>query len=393
MKADHLRASGLIRGLSSEQEWNMHNKRLITVSFVLIAVLVLAGTAWAGLLAQETPLSPDGWAYELNLDSQGVLWVTDLGAGEIWSFEPTSGARRAYLVGGGPIDAHGDGAGSVWWADSDSNRLGRLSTSANQATIWEIPDSIGLYSTAIDSSGDVWVSDFFDPFIYRLDPDTNDLCSYELPDFGLGGYLHTNGQQLWFADVANARIVRLQDGALDWWNLPVDSYPLDLELDGNGRVWWTDFANGYLGRLDGGAATNTTFIPPDGGAPVMLTLSGGKVWASQQFPSRVVVLDPGAAESETAPVTAGSQKAKTVCRKLLPLAPTPVTASSGQAGWTGQPHMTALDAAGWKTYEMPANSAPWGISAADQVWLVDGGRQVLAQLGPATQTYLPLVQR
>jgi streptogramin lyase len=377
----------------------MHKQRLITVCLVWIAVLALAGTAWAALQAQETPLSPTGSAYEINLDSQGTLWVSDWIAGEIWSIEPTSGVTTTYPVGGGPSDARGDGAGSVWWADFTSNQLGRLSTSTNQTTVWEIPGSAGLYSTAIDGSGQVWVSDFFDPFIYRLDPDTNQLCTYALPDSGVTEYLYTNGQQLWFGDIVNLRIVRLQDSTFDWWNLPAGSYPRDLELDGNGGLWWTDANKGYLGRLDSGAATITTFTPPTSivGTPQMLVLSGGKVWYSQQYPSQVVGLDPAAVAGVTAPVTTGSQEVTPACDELLPLDPTDVTPTVGEASWTGGTYSTALDTAAWKIYDMPANSEPWGISATDQLWLVDQGRQVLARFTPPTQTttytFLPLVLR
>jgi streptogramin lyase len=387
----------------------MNHRRLMTVAVVLVAVVALAGPpAWADLQAQETPLSQTGWAYELNLDSQGTLWVSDYGAKEIRSFDTTSGAYTAYPVGGGPSDARGDGAGSVWWADFDSNRLSRLSTATLVVTIWEIPDSSSLYSTAIDSDGDVWVSESNGPFVYKLDPDTNQLCTYALPDSGVTDYLYVNGKQLWFGDAVNARIVRLQDGTFDWWNLPAGSYPHDLELDANGRTWWTDMYKGYLGRLDSGAATITTFTPPAGGTPTMLALSGGKVWYSQQPPtsgavlipaqppSSVVVLDPAAAAGETSPVTAGSQEATPECRELQPLPPSAVTATTGQASWTGQTYPTALEAAGWVIYQMPGNAVPCGISAADQVWLVDQGRRVLARLGssaPSVRIYLPLARK
>jgi streptogramin lyase len=375
----------------------MSHKRLVTASFALMGLLVLTGPALAGLEVQETPLSLAGWAYELNLDSQGTLWVSDTTAGEIRSFDTASGARTAYLVGGAPSDARGDGVKSVWWADYTSNRLGRLSTASKQASIWEIPGSYGLYSTAIDSSGNVWVSDYYASFIYELDPGANQLCMYALPDYGVSEYLYVDGQTLWFGDLVNARIVRLQNDTFDWWNLPAGSYPRDLEMDGDGRLWWTDAEKNYLGRLDGAAATITTFTPPAGGTPVMLALSGDNVWYSQQDPSGVVELDPGVAASQTMPVTTGGQAAAPDCDELPPLAPIDIPATSGQASWTGQTYPTAIDAGGWVVYDMPGGSEPWGISAAgDEVWLVDSARKVLARLSPSAppgKVYLPLLPR
>ena len=87
--------------------------RTTTIIFTILIVLVLAVPARADLPEQETPLSPTGAAFELNLDSQGTLWVSDANAGEIRAYNSTSGAYTAYQVLGVPSDAKGDGAGTA----------------------------------------------------------------------------------------------------------------------------------------------------------------------------------------------------------------------------------------------------------------------------------------
>ena len=78
------------------------------------------------------------------------------------------------------------------------------------------------------------------------------------------------------------------------------------------------------------------------------------------------------------------------------LAPTAVTVTGGPASWTGRSYPTALDKLGWKIYDMPETSAPWG-NVTDRAWLVDQGRHVLARLDPSAQvdyrTYLPMTIR
>jgi streptogramin lyase len=383
--------------MSANRHLKISLSLILALAALLLPLLSIAGAA--GITADETPLNPNGLAYELNIDSPGTLWVSDLGAGEIWSFDTTGVARTAYRVGGRPSDARGDGAGSAWWSDFFSNRLGRLSISTNQATIWEIPGSTGLSNTAIDSSGRVWVSDSDAPLIYRLNPnaDPNQLCTYALPDLGFTKYMVPDGEALWFGDFVNARIVRLQGDSFDWWNLPAGSYPRDLDMDADGGLWWTDRDKGYVGRLDSGAATITTFTPPVSGKPVMLALSGGKIWYSLQLPTRVVELDPAVAASQSMPVTTGSQEAAPDCDELPPLAPTAITATPAQTSWTGQTYPIAVNAPGWRIYDMPAGSTLWGIAATqDKIWLVDQGRRVLARFAPPVPTsnvYLPLLQR
>jgi hypothetical protein len=125
----------------------------------------------------------------------------------------------------------------------------------------------------------------------------------------------------------------------------------------------------------------------------MLALFGGKAWYTQQDPAQVGVLDASAAISQTTPVTTGALAAAPVCVPQLPSEPAAVTTSSGQVSWAVQDYAASSRAAGWTIYAMPENSAPWGIRAADRVWLVDQGRQVLARLSPASKTYLPLVMQ
>jgi streptogramin lyase len=369
----------------------MKNGRLQLCILMLVCLLALAGSAQAALPAQETPLTAVGKAYEVNLDSQGVLWVSDANAGEIRAVNAASGAYKVYTVGGTPSDARGDGAGTAWWADFGSNKLSRLTTGNNKVTTWEIPDSIGLYSTGIDSSGDVWVSDYYASFLYKLDPAANELCSYAIPNFGVSEYLSTDGSRIWIGDYVNGRIVRLDGTNFTWWNLPTNSYPRDVALDGNSRVWWTDLNKGYVGRLDPTAGRIITFTPPVSGTPQMLTLLGGKVWYSQQGPGRVVKLDSVVASGITATVTSGSQVTSPSCSTLMPQAPVDITPTSGQASWTGQQYQTVLDQSGWQIYAMPAGGAPWGIAATDKIWLVDQGRQVLAKVSPSSSLYLPMV--
>src|SRR5512141_171551 len=117
----------------------MKNRQVRLGFIILFGVLALVGTVQAALLAREIPLSPTGEATEVNLDSKGVLWVSDGVAGEIRAVVAASGIYTTYTVGGAPADARSDGAGSVWWVDTISSTLGRLSTATFITTIWQIP--------------------------------------------------------------------------------------------------------------------------------------------------------------------------------------------------------------------------------------------------------------
>ncbi len=212
--------------------------------FILLCLLAQGGPVQAALLAQETPLTSSVTPTDLNLDSRGVLWVSDADAGQIRSVNTASGVYTIYTVGGSPSDARSDGAGTVWWADFNSNQLSRLTTANNITTTWEIPGSLGLWGTALDQSGQVWASDGSDPYLYKLNPTSNLFCQYTLPNSGVGEYLIAEQTHIWIGDSVNRRIVRLDGATFTWWNLPAGSQPRDLAMDGSGRLWWTDPSKG-----------------------------------------------------------------------------------------------------------------------------------------------------
>jgi streptogramin lyase len=381
-------------------------KRHLIILFIFACLLVLVTPAGAGLPAQETELNQAGLAYELNQDSQGMLWVSEFLEGEIWRVDPVTGDYTIYPVSGQPSDARGDGAGHAWWADYDSNHLGRLTLGDNHVDvdIWEITGSLGLYTTAIDSEGDIWVTDTYMAILYELDPDQaeNNLCIYTLPDNGMGGYMTVSGQSLWLVDTSNGRLLRLDtidDGShtFTWWQ-PVEYASLQgIAVDSRGQVWLADVSNGVVGRLDPdpSAPIYTTYAPPTEQIPQMLASNGSLVWVSLQGPGGVGVLNPAVAAGQDQAVTSGSEPVTPTCSTLAAtihatLNPTPAPVD---ASWADQVYPTAVTQDGWGIYDSPEGAAPYGIASASEVWVVDQGRQMLARLKYGGNIYLPIVFR
>ena len=388
----------------------MKRKRQLLYLFILACLLAIATPAGAGLLAQEIDLNQMGEAYELNLDSQGMLWVSEA-AGEIWRVDPTNEQYTIYPVGGGPSDARGDGAGHAWWVDFNTNRLGRLTLGVAQVDvdIWEIPEEpselSGLYSTAIDSEGDIWFTDYYDPKLYELDPDQaqDNLCVYDLPDLGLGIYMAISGQNLWLGDTWNGRLLRLDTAddathTFTWWQLPANSYPQGIAVDGAGQVWWADTTLGTVGRLVPGEPNYTAFDPPDidplnDQTPQMLALRGDQVWVSLQNTGGIGVLDPATASFQEPAVTSDDAPVTPTCSDLAAtihstLDPTPIPVD---ASWINLSYATALEQDGWRIFSSPEGAVPWGIASASEMWMVDQGRQKLARLEFGGNLYLPVV--
>ncbi len=220
----------------------LNYKVLIIIALVsLVALFGFTIRARADLAGSEADLNPLGEAFEINPDTAGKLWISDFTAGDIWGVDPSSGAYEVYAVGGYPSDARQAG-GWLWWADGLSNILGRVSTSDDSFTQWEVPDVTGFYGTNLDDQERLYAVDASNPYLYRLDPDSSELCTYTIPGDGASTYIVRHGDYLWFADWFDSNLHRLKisDNSLTSWSLPEGSSPFGMAVDGSGNLWYAD---------------------------------------------------------------------------------------------------------------------------------------------------------
>jgi len=223
-------------------------KRSLPVIIFLFIILGIAVPARASLPVGEALLNNRGAAYEINTDHEGWLWVTDMDAGEIWHINPNGGAYNIYPVGGQPMDARRSDT-LFWWADGDSNILGRAEVTSGVYTLWQIPSAESFFGTAIDYAGNLWAAEW--PInwpesgthhLVRLSVDSagnsGTSCFFTLPDNGGTSYLTYKDPYLWIGDEVNRHILRINvhdsvtpnTFAYDSWSLPGSSTPLGMAV-------------------------------------------------------------------------------------------------------------------------------------------------------------------
>jgi streptogramin lyase len=359
---------------------------VLSSAFLLLALLGLFARARADLAALEASLNPEGRVYEVNLGAEGRLWISDSGAEEIWALDPATGAYTVYHGGGRVSDARQSADGSVWWVDQEENRLGRLLPESGVAETWEIPGAATLLGTAVDSAGNVWLSQYFNPQFYRFAPAASQVCTYTLAAEGGSDYIVADGTEIWLGDWLNDRIHRLDavSGLLTSWALPsmtgVSRYPEGLALDDAGNLWWADIEGHYLARLEPEVDRMITYDLPYGSAPHMVAFSGRWLWYSEGQEGTWGRLDPAVAVGTATTIERETETLAPACAVLSPAWTGTLTTTTGMVGWAGAAYTTTVDADGWQIHTLPPEAFPWGVAAREGgVWLVDHGRQVLAQ--------------
>ena len=352
---------------------------LIMLLLASLMVILLTNPLAAGTLGQEANLNPLGEVHELFRDDQGILWISDYLAAEIWRVDPAGGAYTIYGNLDGASDGRVDSNGHLWWSDFDGNALGRLIPGASQATIWSLPGFGGPLGIAFDDAGQVWIADVFETNLYRFDPASTELCIYNLPDGGSADYVLYEAGHIWFGDTVLGRIgyFNPSDGTFSVWQLLEGSIPQGLALDPAGQIWWADLGLGALGRIDTQGNQVTYFaVPPTDeviAEPVGIAIDGGEIWYTN-YSGSFGLLDPTSAEGDTSLLLPANSLGSPDCSILGNGTAVDISEKSGSLTWENAAYNRVVNEGGWQIYDLPEGAAPWGIAVnSGNVWFNDQG--------------------
>ena len=365
----------------------------ITAAVTLALTLGLTAVVAAERIGFEAPLAANGLAYEINPDAQGLLWITDFAAGEVWGVDPASGAYKVYAVAGSPSDARSVG-GFLWWGDGMGDTLQRASTGDGSTQRWKIPGASGFYGSAVDADGRLWATSAQTGTLYRLEPGPGRVCEFGFGDASFT-YIASSQGMLWLGDSALSRLLRLSlaDNRVTWWTLPPETSPLGMTVDAAGRLWYADFTGNRLGRLDPATGRVALFNLPPQSLATMLALAGDQIcYTAQGLPNVGCLNASGAGDSEFVSTVETGQVTPT-CANVAATSDK-VTVTTRSLAWKAQSYPD-LPATGVTAFELPSTARPWGIALRQGVpWVVDQGRGLLVRVAGenARRVYLPLVK-
>lgn len=387
--------------------------KIVVILLLVVLLFSAVMSARANWLAGEAVLNEGGSPYEINPDSEGGLWITDYGAGEIWRVDSDTGGYDLYKLEypgdpnpPRPSDARRSGD-YFWWVDGEVGILGRAKIVDGEYTLWHVPEASGFYGTAVDTSGRLWFTDASNPKFYRLATDSTDqLCTYNLPDGGYTDYIVFHNGFLWLGEfevnnsfpydqISHLLRVNIETGAYQSWLLSDNSMPYGLAADDEGDLWFSDFSFISLNEFDSDTNQLTSYELPLGGSPQMIALEGNRVWydGNNGF---IGVLDPAAAGSTVTSITPSNGTLSSGCKEILPSAPDSLFVDSGKfLAWEWFSYPTLVDANGWKIFSMPSGADPQGIAYQDgNIYVVDNYWGKLVKLPVELQSiFLPLIMR
>lgn len=288
----------------------------IVWSFVALSLALSALPAGAESESGPPPLSIKEWPVPWE-DTRPrdpwygpgrVVWFVGQKGDYVGRFDPeTERFKRFDLADGtGPHTVIADQRGA-WYAGNRAAHIGRLDPATGNIERFAMPGDSGPrdpHTMAFADDGTLWFTAQLASQVGHLDPESGEITLLDTPTprarpYGL---VLDAADQPWFTLFGTNALATVEDGAIREITLPRENArPRRLAFTPDGMLWYVDYAQGYLGRLDPESGAISEWRLPAGGAAAPYAMGTdhlGHVWAVETGtePNRFVGFDP---QSET----------------------------------------------------------------------------------------------
>lgn len=293
------------------------NRSKGALSYPLKTLPRLKGRSSRVIITEYALPRPRAQPHDVIVDSDGMVWFShfdesvlgkmDPRTGQVWEF-PVPVLKPGYPVGA--LDLEADKTGGLWIGLMYQAGVVRFDKKTETFQSWTVPKEwqtdaaqtgmVEPNNTGVD--GKVWVKNSDGGQVMRLDPVTGgweNLGSFFEDGRRLAPYAVRSDRynNLFLLDFRSSTIGRIDArtkqftafrGAID------NSRPRRGSVDGQGRLWYGEYAGNAIGMLDPGTGKVTEWVMPTPWAEPYDVASdkNGEVWTGSMMSDRVSRLDP-----------------------------------------------------------------------------------------------------
>ena len=251
---------------------------------------------------EEFPVPSGSHPHDVAPATDGIIWYTAQGSGELGQLDPRTGDTYHIHLGNGSAP-HGvivgpDGA--PWITDGGLNAIVRVDPSTKEIKVFSLPPdyvSANLNTATFDHSGVLWFTG--QNGVYgSLDPKTGQNKTFSSPRGpGPYGITTTPYGEVYFASLAGSYIARidLETGNVTILNPPTpDQGARRVWSDSLNRIWVTEWDSGKLGVYDPDIKTWKEWeLPGENPLPYAVYVDEhDKVWISDFASNSFLRFDP-----------------------------------------------------------------------------------------------------
>jgi virginiamycin B lyase len=293
-------------------------KTILAISIVCGVFAIAATRPTVSIREWDLP-APKSRPHDPAVGADGALWYTAQEANAIGRLDPATGTIRQFALKtphSGPHGLVSDHDGNIWFTANYAGYIGKLDPKSGNVVEYKITDPRGgdPHTPAIAPDGRVWFTVQQGNVVGVLDPSSRAIKFVDVPTpraLPYGMVIDSKGVPF-FCEFGSNKITRVDPSTMQLheFTLPAGARPRRLALANDATIYYSDFARGYLGRLD---TTNGSVKewPSPGGAqshPYGIAITpNGIVWYSESGvkPNTVVRFDPTTAGFQTWPIPSG----------------------------------------------------------------------------------------
>lgn len=279
------------------------NEVKIAAAFWIILSSFLCSSSW-GADAFKPFKMPTAFTLptRVAIDKANTVWFIESNLNKIGRFQPAKSVFSEHNIptpSSAPSDITISNTGKVWFTESNSNQIGILDPVSLSFKEYDIP-TVASEPSRIASGlrGNIWFTEFYGNKIGMFDPRKEVFREYPIPTPASrpAGIVVDKKGVVWFLETEGNKLARLnpQDGAIHEFELPKShETPRDIAVDGSGALWF----GGHIGRdlMTFNPATKKfkTFLMPSNGAIESLTAGiDGKIFCTLLTSSKIAVFNP-----------------------------------------------------------------------------------------------------
>src|SRR5882762_4411949 len=158
--------------------------------------------------------------------------------------------------GGYGIDVAGDG--SVWFAEREANKMGRLDPATGKIDEFPTPGEDIPRRMGADWNGDIWVGFHETGKLVKVDHKTGNMTFYSPPTPNNGSYhvvADNKNKVLWITLQTSDKIARFDPKTETWteFSLPIvesDARRIEIDPSNPNRIWWSGDTSTHLGYIE-----------------------------------------------------------------------------------------------------------------------------------------------
>lgn len=211
---------------------------------------------------EEYTLPEGTYAHDVAPASDGTVWWTAQGTGQLGRLDPSTGESELIDLGEGS-SPHGvivGPDGHAWVTDSGLNAIVQVNVETNEVTVFPLETNsyANLNTATFDNNGILWFTG--QSGVYgSVNPETAEVKVYEAPrGTGPYGITTTPSGEVYYASLAGSHIAKIDTvtGEATVIEPPTPNQGARrVWSDSHGRIWVSEWLAGQLGMYEGSSDT------------------------------------------------------------------------------------------------------------------------------------------